>query len=426
MMELEVVVVGGGVAGLSAAYTLAKEGLGVIVLERGDHSGGKNMTGGRLYLEPIRDLFPELWEDAPFERWVIRERLTALSNGKSMTFDFSSPSLQGHSATVLRAKFDKWLSEKVSQAGALVVCQKKVTDLLWEGGKVVGVKVDGEEIPAQVVILSDGILSPLAEKAGLRDPIGPEDVAVGYKEVLKFSPEEINRRFGLKGEEGLAQLFFGEVSKGIFGGGFLYTNRDTLSLGVVVGLGDFARHPRFEIPRLLEDLKAHPGVAPFVEGGELVEYSAHLIPEGVYRKVKRLYGPGVLLVGDAAGLALNHGVTVRGMDLAIASGFCAAETILEARRKGGFSAENLKTYQERLKTSFVLKEMETFKRASLVLKESKRLYDLYPWFLNTLMEEIFRIPKGGKERLSKVLWRYLRSLLLDPGTWKDIWRLRGL
>jgi len=163
-----------------------------------------------------------------------------------------------------------------------------------------------------------------------------------------------------------------------------------------------------------------------VEGGELVEYSAHLIPEGLHRKVRRLYGPGILLAGDAAGFALNHGITVRGMDFAIASGFYAAQTVLEARNKGDFSAESLKTYEEKLRGSFVLREMEAFQRASDALRESRRLYDLYPWLVNKLLGEAFRVPKEGRERLSRVLSRYLRSLLLDPGTWKDIWRLRGL
>lgn len=426
MMELDVAVVGGGLAGLSAAYVLAREGLGVIVFERGDHPGSKNVTGGRLYLEPIRDLLPDLWEGAPFERWVVKERLTALSDGNAVTLEYQSPSLSGHSATVLRARFDKWLAEKVGQAGAFIVPQKKVTDLLWDGQKVAGVKVGDEEIPAKVVVLCDGVLSPLAERAGLRDPIAPGEVALGFKEVIKLDPEEIDRRFGVKGDQGVAQLFFGEVSKGLFGGGFLYTNRDSLSLGVVVGLREFSQHPRLEVPTLLEEFKAHPCVAPLVEGGELVEYSAHLIPEGLYHKVRALYAGGVLLAGDAAGFALNHGVTVRGMDFAIASGVCAAQAILDASKKGDFSAGSLRAYEERLRSTFVLRDMEAFKGASEVLSKTKRLYDLYPWVLTDLLGEVFRVPREGKERISKVICRHLRSLCLDPGTWRDMWRLRGL
>jgi len=428
MEGLDAVVVGGGLAGLAAAYRLAKDGLAVILFERGDHPGSKSMTGGRLYLEPVRPYLPELWEEAPLERMVTKERITAMAEGASVTFEFTSEGLrrpQPHSWTVLRSPFDRWFGEKVAEVGGFVIPQRKVTDLLKEDGRVVGVVAEGEEIPAQVVILADGVLSPLGEKAGLRGPLDPRYAAVGFKEVIRLEQGEIEKRFGLREGEGLAHLFFGSITKGVFGGGFLYTNRESLSLGLVVGIEAFTERLPAEMPELLEDFKARPEVAPLIEGGELLEYSAHLIPEGAHRMVKRLYGDGVLLAGDAAGFALNHGITVRGMDFALASGALAAQAVKEAKERGDFSSGSLARYEELLKGSFVLKDMEAFGHTSEVLAHG-RLYDHYPYFLCSVAEELFRVGAGPKEKISRTLWRFAKDLLLDSKTWKDLWRMREL
>lgn len=428
MEGLDAVVVGGGLAGLAAAYRLAKDGLGVILFERGDHPGSKSMTGGRLYLEPVRSYLPDLWEEAPLERMVTKERVTAMVEGASVTFEFTSEGLKKprpHSWTILRSSFDRWFGEKVTEAGGFVIPQRKVTDLLKEDGKVVGVVAEGEEIPAQVVILADGVLSPLGEKAGLRDPLEPKYAALGFKEVIRLEQGEIEKRFGLREGEGLAHLFFGSITKGVFGGGFLYTNRESLSLGLVVGIEAFREKLPAEVPELLEEFKARPEVAPLIEGGELVEYSAHLIPEGVQNVVKRLYGDGVLLVGDAAGFALNHGITVRGMDFALASGALAAQAVKEAKERGDFSSGSLARYEELLRDSFVLKDMESFGHTSEVLANG-RFYDRYPYVLCSLAEDLFRVEAGPKERISRTLWRFAKDLLLDFKTWKDLWRMREL
>ncbi|MCX7817446.1 MAG: FAD-dependent oxidoreductase, partial [Syntrophales bacterium] len=123
MEKFEVIVVGGGLAGLSAAYTLAGAGVEVLVLERGDYSGAKNVTGGRIYTGPIRSMFPELWEDTPFERCITKEGITLLANGKTLTFNYTDPYLSEEpcrSYSVLRARFDRWLADKVESRGAII------------------------------------------------------------------------------------------------------------------------------------------------------------------------------------------------------------------------------------------------------------------------------------------------------------------
>ena len=224
MEKIDVVIVGGGLAGLSCAYTLAGEELTVLVLERGDFSGSKNVTGGRIYLGPIRSLIPDLWEEAPFERHVTKEALTLMAEESSTTFQLSSQRMNEPpypSYTILRSRFDRWFADKVKGKGAYVIPEKRVDDLIIENGRVAGVVAGEEEIGAEVVVAADGVLSFLAERAGLRKPFEPVHFAVGLKEVIQLPREKIEDRFGLRGDEGMAHLFVGSLTRGMMGGAFL-------------------------------------------------------------------------------------------------------------------------------------------------------------------------------------------------------------
>ncbi|MCJ7545979.1 MAG: FAD-dependent oxidoreductase [Deltaproteobacteria bacterium] len=429
MEHIEAVVVGGGWGGLTCAYCLAQEGMQVLVLERGDHPGSKNVTGGRLYLRPLRPYLPELWEAAPLERQVTKESITMLGEGSSLTMQFTSEKFRempAHSYTILRSSFDKWLGERVVEKGGFVVPQRRVTDLMKEDGRIVGVVAEGEKIRADVVIAADGVLSLMAEQAGLRQPLAPRHAAVAIKEVIKLAPAVIEQRFGLAPGEGAAHLFFGAISPGLFGGGFLYTNRDTLSLGLVLGIDAFIKSkPTTETHRIFEAFKGRQEIAHLIKGGELIEYSAHLIPEGGNRALPKPYGDGILVVGDAAGLALNMGITVRGMEFAIASGYMAAQAIKKARKKGDFSASTLALYQTLLRESFVLKDMETF-RHSLEVLENPRITGFYPQWACKVLEQIFLIGEGPKKRISATVWKGARQGLLNLQALKDLLMLRRI
>ena len=429
MEHIDAVVVGGGLGGLTCAYCLAQEGMQVLVLERGDHPGSKNVTGGRLYLRPLRPYLPELWEAAPLERQVTKESITMLGEGSSLTMQFTSEKFRempAHSYTILRSSFDKWLGERVVEKGGFVVPQRRVTDLMKEDGRIVGVVAEGEEIRADVVIAADGVLSLMAEQAGLRQPLAPRQAAVAIKEVIKLAPAVIEQRFGLAPGEGAAHLFFGAISPGLFGGGFLYTNRDTLSLGLVLGIDAFIKSkPTTETHRIFEAFKGRQEIAHLIKGGELIEYSAHLIPEGGNRALPKPYGDGILVVGDAAGLALNMGITVRGMEFAIASGYLAAQTVKRAKKKGDFSASSLALYQTLLKESFVMRDMETF-RHSLEVWENPRVTGFYPEWACKLWEQLFWIGEGPKQRISSTLWKGVKQGLLNLQALKDLLMLRRI
>jgi electron transfer flavoprotein-quinone oxidoreductase len=425
MEKFEVIIVGAGLAGLAAAYTLAKGGCEPVVVERGDYAGAKNITGGRLYLNPVRKYLPDLWpallEEKALERPVATEFLTLMSVETSTTLRFRAEEFARppyHSFTVLRGVLDRWLARKAEEKGAMLVTKNRVDDLIRQNGKITGVVAGGEELGADVVIACDGALSLIAEKAGLRASGSPQDYAVGFKEVIEVPSRIIEDRWGVPENEGAAQLFLGHLTQGRFGGGFLYTNRASLSLGVVLRIKDLKEHaPLQEAPRFLDEFKSRPEIAPWIAGGETVEYSAHVIPEAGFRGLMVPFADGLLVAGDAAGFSLNMGLTVRGMEFALASGVLAARTILRARENQDFSASSLSSYQKLLEASFVWQDLKTFEHVPQFL-DNPRFFDHYPHLVGNLLQNLFRIDEGPKKKLSAIAretigWCEVWSILKD-------------
>ncbi len=410
MEKFDAIIVGAGLAGLGCAWTLAGQGLEVLVLERGDYPGAKSLSGGRLYVNPVRDLFPGLWDEAPLERFIVHEGVTVMAKGRSLTLNYSGDELRAEphqSYSVLRSRFDRWLSERLEEKGVMVLPKTRVDGVIRENGKIAGVIAGGDDLHTDVVIACDGVLSLLAEKAGLHPPGKPQHYAVGIKEVIAIDRGVINDRFNLDGNEGTARLYLGEVTGGLFGGGFLYTNRESLSLGLVMGIHDFAgKGGDAQIPALLDAFKSRPEIAPLVKGGDTLEYGAHMIPEGGYGGLSPLFGDGILVAGDAAGFAINMGFTVRGMEYALASGHFAAKTVLMAKQAGDFSAKTLSAYRKMLEESFVLKDFISFRESPAVLS-NPRFFNHYPGLIGDIMKDIYNVPAGPKERIYPTLRKHL-------------------
>lgn len=402
--KFDVIIVGGGLAGSTAAYVLANAGLEVAVIERGNFSGAKNMTGGRLYSHSLEKIMPDFAERAPIERKVTKERISMLTRESAATLDYSSSRLGQRGKTsyvILRAKFDRWLAEEAENSGAMFVYGIRVDDLIIKNGSVCGVIAGEDEMEADVVILADGVNSLLAQKAGLKPELNPNEVAVGAKEVIELGEKTVQDRFNLAKDEGLAWLFAGSCTAGNIGGGFLYTNRASISLGIVTTVGDIG-HSEKSVPEMLEDFKGHPVIRPLIEGGKLAEYSAHLVPEGGYKSVPTLYRDGVLVTGDAANLVINMGYMVRGMDLAIESGRLAAETVIKAKEKQDFSFKTLSAYQAALDESFVMKDLKQYRRFPAFM-ENHRIFDDYPKMVNEILEDMFLVDGSNpRTMLSKV------------------------
>ncbi|HUW95721.1 MAG TPA: FAD-dependent oxidoreductase [Anaerolineae bacterium] len=421
--KVEVVVVGAGLAGLSTAYVLAQAGVDTVVVERGDYPGAKNVTGGRIYMHPLRHYLPGLWDEAPLERHVTRETLTMIAEGASTAITLDSDRFREephHSYTILRSNFDRWLGDKVAEAGAFVLPKYRADDVLMEDGRAVGIVMGEEdEIRADVVVAADGVLSLVAEKAGLRQAQQAKHFAVSAKEVIELPAKSIEERFNLGPGEGAAQLYFGALTKGMLGGGFLYTNKESISLGLVVGIESLMeREPKIEVHDILEDFKARPEIRNLIADGETVEYSAHVIPEGGINAMPKLYSDGIVVVGEAAGLGLNMLLTVRGMEFAVVSGVMAAEAIKKAREKGDYSAASLAQYQESLSDTFVLKDLQTF-RSVLDVMENPRLFNFYPQAVCDIFTKLMWIDENPKPKISSTVIREVLGKFLNWSTVKD-------
>lgn len=238
MADYDAIVVGAGLSGSTAAYLMAKAGLSVLVVERGDTAGSKNVTGGRLYGHSLEKIIPGFADEAPVERKVMRERITMMTDDSAFTVDFAAEKFAdpgSASYTVLRAEFDAWLAGKAEEAGCDLVSPAVADDLLRdENGQIIGIIAGDDELTADVILLAEGVNGLLAQKAGLKKELSPHQVAVGVKEVVELGEGVINDRFNLVSGEGLAHMFAGSLSNNLVGGGFIYTNRESVSVGMVM------------------------------------------------------------------------------------------------------------------------------------------------------------------------------------------------
>jgi electron transfer flavoprotein-quinone oxidoreductase len=419
--KFDAIVVGAGPSGNAATYTLAKAGLKVLQIERGEYPGSKNVQGAILYAQALEQIIPDFREDAPLERHIIEQRLWMLDDASFVgthyrSDDYNKPPYNRY--TIIRAQFDKWFSSKVREAGALLICETTVEHLLMDGDTVTGVHCDrlGGDVFADVVILADGVNSTLARKAGFHAEISSKHVALAVKEILFLPEEVIEARFNLKGEEGVVIEMMGSVTEGMVGTGFLYTNKDSLTIGVGCMLADFKNNPQRTAPyALLEKLKHHPAIAPLIEGGEMKEYCAHLIPEGGFNAVPKVYGQGWMIVGDSGGFV--NAVHREGSNLAMTSGRLAAETVIAAKAAGKpMTAKTLQAYKVALDNSFVMKDLKTYRRLPEVLESSPQFFSTYPGLLNRAAKTLFTV--DGVDKMSKQ-----REVM---GSFKAARSLRGL
>lgn len=397
--KTEVIVVGGGPAGISAAITIARAGRKVVLIERGSFSGSKNVFGGAIYVQPTKELFPNFEEFAPLERKTVAHKYIMCTQNESISLNYIAREKDSESYSVIRSKFDRWMAHEAQKEGVVLVTETLVKEIIVKENKIVGVKTELEEHFADLVILADGVNSTLAKQIGLRNEIKPKDVALGVKEVIKLSKEKIEERFNLREGEGAIYEFLGDPMLGILGLGYLYTNKENISIGLGISL-DALAEKKLKPYELLDQLKSHPSVQPLLKDGELVEYSAHLIPEGGYNKLPKLYSNGVLVVGDSAMLVNN--VHWEGTNLAMISGKFAGETAVEALKKGDFSANTLALYQKKLENSFVIKDLKSYKNVmDIVHHRAKSFLKYYPEKITEFFKmftSVDSVPKRDKYR----------------------------
>lgn len=422
--KFDVIVVGAGPAGIACAYELAKAGLNVMLLERGEYPGSKNVMGGVLYRQMMEEVIPDFHKEAPLERPIVEQRFMMMDRQSAVTFSYKGLEWAQepfNNFTVLRAKFDQWFAQKAVEQGALLICETVALECIVENGKVVGVRTDRPDgdLYADVVVLADGVNSLLAKGLGFHKEFRPDEVALATMEILKLDRKVIEDRFNLEEGQGCTIELFGDATKGILGTGFLYTNKDTLSIGVGTLLSGLIKH-KIKPYELLEYVKTHPMIRPYLQGAEQQEYLAHLIPEGGYRSMPKVAGDGVLVIGDAAQLV--NAIHREGSNMAMTSGRLAAETIVAAKARGDYTEAALDAYRQKLMDSFVGQDLKKYKDATHHFDKFPQYFDAYIPMMNRAAAAMLTVDGASKRDKQKKIWRDIGSAKQKFKIARDIYR----
>ena len=375
-LDVDVLIVGGGPAGMSAALRLAQlqkaagsEPLAIALLEKAREVGAHMLSGAVLDVSALRDLVPDFRErGAPLVADVQHDRVYFLTRGSQLAFPFIPPPLKNHgNAIVSLSRFVKWLGTLVEAEGIDVFTGFPASELLYDESRVVGVRTAdrgigrhgevkanfeaGVDIRAKVTILGDGVrgnlTKALVRRLALDEGRQPQLYALGIKELWDVPKDRIasgtvihTMGYPLRMQE--------------FGGGFIYAMPEgRLSVGFVSGL-DY-RDPMFDPHVTFQHFKRHPLVSSLLQGGQMVRYGAKALPEGGWHTIPRLFADGVLIAGDAGGFV--NSMRLKGIHLAMRTGMLAAETAFEAIRANDVSATALQSYQRRIDASAVRREL---------------------------------------------------------------------
>jgi len=434
------IVVGAGPAGSAAALQMARDGLDVVVIERGKRPGEKNVMSGVLVTRKLHSLVPDFRQRAPLQRCITEDHVCILGENEVLHLptlrNYRRLSYDNPGFTVFRSEFDAWFAQEAVDAGAELIPATLVEGLMWENGRVAGVRTRRGDLRARVVIGADGVNSTVAEKSGLHSRPQPAEVSLVVRQVLDLPAEQIEERFVLQPGEGVILQFAGLISgpsghtKTYYTE--LYTNRDSLSLTVEVWLEDLQACgvPAYDVLAMRE---SHPYIARLIQGAKLREYQAHLIPWGGVDDLSCLYGDGVLLAGDAGKFTTEDGV---GSWTAMASGAAVARAVKHACEKGDFSKATLAVYRDFLDEEGLIETQREARQAWERESWQWRILTQYPDRLFSIARRYFDDWLVEEEQRPYSLWGELYHSLVKPvapwyvrwplglATWVDTFRWR--
>jgi len=378
-LETDVLIVGGGPAGFAAAIRLrqlaterGRDELEIYLVDKGREIGAHGISGAVVDPKGLDELLPDWRETAPVEAAVSSDEMWYLqaSGGKLGVPALAMPPMMKNHGKFVSSlqKLTKWLGGIAEEHGVSVLPEFAGQELLWDGDRVVGVRVGdkgvdrhgapkanferGPDLLAKVVIIAEGVRGTLAKQAIDKLDLGagrdPQVYAAGIKELWQCAPGSV-----VPGS--VIHTFGYPLPNETFGGGFIYGMRDdVLDIGMVTGL-DYA-DPTTDPHDNMQRYKQHPAIAKMLEGGKLIRYGAKAIPEGGLYAMPRPYAGGLLLTGDSGGFL--NGMRLKGIHLAIKSGIMAAETAFDALVAGTYDAATLSAFETRFKASWAYAELK--------------------------------------------------------------------
>ena len=425
-MELDVVVVGAGPAGLATACRLAQlaraagRELSVGVVEKGATVGAHVISGAVFEPRALDELFPD-WRErgAPVKTSVTAERVEWLTgaNGRVRVPEFFVPrALRNHGNFIISlGDLCQWLASQAEALGVNVLPGFAAADLLYDGERVAGVLTGdlgvardgshkptyqaGYELRAKYTVFAEGCRGHLGKRLekrfGLRSACDPQHYGIGFKEIwqvdaAKHRPGEIVHTLGWP------------LDAATDGGGFLYHAADArVYVGLIVALS--YRNPHLDPFAEFQRWKQHPAIREVLAGGQRTSYGARAVNKGGLQSLPRLSFPGGLLVGCDAGL-LNP-AKIKGSHAALKSGMLAAETIFAALAREGVAADaELAQYDARVRESWLGEELHRgrnfspglaklglFLGGALAFIEQNLLNGRAPWTLHNRVEDYARL-----------------------------------
>ncbi|KAF0240492.1 MAG: electron-transferring-flavoprotein [Planctomycetota bacterium] len=382
-LETDVLIVGAGPAGLACALHLHKlfaeaktagklSEPSMMVIEKAPEVGAHILSGAVMDPKGLDELIPNWRDEAPHDGPVTADDVYFLTRKRKFRLPYVPPAMHNKGNYVMSLnRMVRWLGKKVEEKGIDLFTGFPGAEPLWEGGRLVGVRTGdkgidkegmhrsnfeaGVDIKAKITVLAEGprgsLTKVIVNKLALHGE-NPQIYSTGVKEVWKLKDPS-------KFPAGKVVHTMGwPLDLSNFGGSFAYGMKDgLLSLGFVVSL-DYA-NPLTDPQWLLQELKTHPVFAEALKGGELVRYGGKTIPEGGYWSVPRLAFDGGMIVGDSAGMVNTQ--RLKGIHLAIKSGMLAAETAVDALKKGDASTATLWEYRRRWDDSWAARELHSIR-----------------------------------------------------------------